>query len=87
MYFVWRGRRSNLQPPACPGNFQPLHYPAGVTTKCNCVQPISPDDIHGIVLQGIGKFVNAYYSYIVIGRHEIVVGPQYISHKEFQRHH
>ena len=28
--FVWRGRGSNHQPPACQGNSQPLHYPAAV---------------------------------------------------------
>ncbi len=28
--FVWRGRRSNHQLPACQANAQPLHYPATV---------------------------------------------------------
>ena len=28
--FVWRGRGSNHQHPACQGNAQPLHYPAAV---------------------------------------------------------
>ncbi len=28
--FVWRGRGSNHQPPACQANAQPLHYPAAV---------------------------------------------------------
>ncbi len=28
--FVWRGRGSNHQPPACRANAQPLHYPAAV---------------------------------------------------------
>ncbi len=30
--FVWRGRGSNHQPPACQANAQPLHYPAAVPT-------------------------------------------------------
>ncbi len=30
--FVWRGRGSNHQPPACQANAQPLHYPAAVST-------------------------------------------------------
>ncbi len=29
--FVWRGRGSNHQPPACQANAQPLHYPAAVS--------------------------------------------------------
>ncbi len=30
--FVWRGRGSNHQPPACPANAQPQHYPDAVKT-------------------------------------------------------
>ncbi len=34
MSFVWRGRGSNHQPPACQANAQPLHYPAAAAL-CN----------------------------------------------------
>ena len=32
-YFLWHGRGSNKQPPACQANAQPLHYPAAVHRK------------------------------------------------------
>ncbi len=34
--FVWRGRGSNHQPPACQANAQPLHYPDAVTNRRKC---------------------------------------------------